>query len=105
MSKEKKPNFWKISCYTILGLVILGAIISVILTLRDAEQDSDDYSSCIELYPLDSCELYQCRAKYSNWIPTVRFNMRNYEVCKIILNKNMSFNESLDLLNTITYGD
>ena len=59
--------------------------------------------SCIELYPLDSCELYKCRAENSNWIPDTKFNLRNYEFCKIIINKNMSFNESLDLLGVLTY--
>jgi len=106
MTKENKQQtrrkIWKIIGYVFIGIIILTFAIGLGFVFKNTEERVSGYSKCIELYPLDSCELYKCRAKNSNAITTAQFNIRNYEVCKIIINNNMSFNESLDLLNTIT---
>lgn len=86
------------------AIIVIIAVVLVSLfayALHDMEKTRSKNRSCIDEYPLNSCELYKCRAENSNWIPDITFNNRNYEICKIIINKNMSFNESLPLLNSI----
>lgn len=103
MEKETKKIIWTIIISIVIGLLTASGFGYIIWSAEDTQSK---LINCNELYPnLDSCELYKCRAENSNWIPNLNFNVRNYEICKIILNNNMSFNESLDLLNTITYDD
>lgn len=89
-----------------IGIVFAIGFVLIFLSLsffaiRDMKTRTNGYPGCLEKYPLNSCELYKCRANYSMTTTSVDFNMRNYEICKIILNKNMTFNESLPLLKTI----
>lgn len=101
--KKKKLKRNKVIFYCVVGLLALGFMALLLWILIDTEESKQTYSSCIDIYELNSCELYQCRANNSVWIPNKEFNLRNYEVCKIILNNNMTFEESLDLLEVITY--
>lgn len=95
-----KINWGTVTIVILLTLFLGGFAYS----LNELENTQVKHQSCIEQYPLDSCELYKCRAENSNWVQDVKFNHRNYEICKIIINKNMSFNESLPLLNTVRSG-
>lgn len=94
-----KINWWAISG-VLVGVVLF---IGLLFVLMDLEKNKLKTQGCIEIYPLDSCELYQCRANNSNWIPDMKFNIRNYEICNIIINNNISFKESLNMLETITF--
>lgn len=93
-------NWWEIGGWIIVVILIAGSLTYVFI---DFGKDAKETTNCYDEYPLDSCELYKCKAKYSSLTSGVKFNLRNYEICKIIINKNMSFNESLDLLEVITY--
>lgn len=88
--------------FTIFGVIVMTGFIWAMV---DMEKTSIRASECIEEYSLDSCELYKCRANNSNTIQYLHFNNRNYEICKIIINNKMNFNESLPLLETITYDN
>ncbi len=87
--------------------VAAGLLLSVAVyfALKPLGENQEGREKCDKMYNLDSCELYNCRANYSNTLSGAIFNNRNYEICKIIISNKLDFNESLPLLEVITYDN